>query len=276
MLLSRLASVRAAALIATLALGCSVLPGCKLLPERFHHDRKSARTSGPEIMYSRAQEDMRSQDFSAAIKSLEALIARFPFTPQARQAHIDIIYCYYRAHETESAIDAADTFIRENPTHPRIDYAWYIKGLVDFERTPNVMEKFFHADLNARPPQTARKAFAAFRKVVEDFPKSDYAADSRQRMIYLRNRLADYDLNVARYYVRRGAWVGAAQRSRQLIEQYDGAPAVREALIIMINCYERLGQKDLADRTRGVFAANYSGEVAAVRDATKKPWWKVF
>lgn len=276
MLLSRSASVRVAVLIAAVTLGSSALTGCKLLPERFRHEKKAARTSGPEIMYGRAEQDMRGQDFAAAIKSLEALIARFPFTPQARQARLDLLYSYYRAHETESAIDAADTFIRENPTHPRVDYAWYIKGLVDFERTPNKIEKLFRADLNARPPQTARRAFASFRKVVEDFPKSDYAADSRLRMIYLRNRLADYDLSVARYYVRRGAWVGAAQRSRQLIEQFDGAPAVREALVIMINCYERLGQKELADRTRQVLAANYSGDVAAVKDVTKKPWWKVF
>jgi outer membrane protein assembly factor BamD len=276
MLLSRSAPLRVAMLFAAMLLGSGALSGCKLLPERFQHHKKEARNTGPEIMYNRAQQDLRSQDFSAAIKSLEALLARFPFTPQARQARLDLIYAYYRAHETESALDAADTFIRENPTHPRIDYAYYIKGLVDFERTPNRIEKLFRADLNARPPQTARKAFASFRKLVEDFPKSDYAADSRLRMIYLRNRLADYDLSVARYYVRRGAWVGAAQRSRQLIEQFDGAPAVREALIIMINCYERLGQKDLADQTRRVYAANYSGEVAAVQSAVKKRWWNIF
>ena len=276
MLLSRSAPLRVLMLFAALALGSGAVTGCKLLPERFQHHKREARNSGPEIMYDRAQQDLRSQDFSAAVKSLEALLARYPFTPQARQARLDLIYAYYRARETESALDAADTFIRENPTHPRIDYAWYIKGLVDFERTPNKIERLLRADLNARPPQSAKKAFASFRKVVEDFPKSDYAADSRLRMIYLRNRLADYDLSVARYYVKRGAWVGAAQRSRQLIEQYDGAPAVREALVIMINCYERLGQKELADQTRQVFAANYSGQVAAVKSATKKHWWNIF
>lgn len=276
MLLSRSAPLRAVFLVAAMTVGCGALSGCKLLPERFQPHRKAERATGPEIMYERSQQDLRSQDFNTAIKSLEALLARFPFTPQARQARLDLIYAYYRARETESAIDACETFIRENPTHPRIDYAWYIKGLVDFERTPNKIEKLLRADLNARPPQTARRAFASFRKVVEDFPKSDYAADARLRMIYLRNRLADYDLSVARYYVKRGAWIGAAQRSRQLIEQYDGAPAVREALVIMINCYERLGQKDLADQTRKVFAANYSGDVAAVQAATKKRWWKVF
>lgn len=276
MLLTRCAPMRVLMLAGALLLATGPLTGCKLLPERFQHHKKEARATGPDIMYERAQQDLKSQDFSAAIKSLEALLARFPFTPQARQARLDLIYAYYRAHETESAQDAADTFIRENPTHPRIDYAWYIKGLVDFERTPNKIEKLFHADLNARPPQTATRAFASFRKVVEDFPKSEYAPDARLRMIYLRNRLADYDLSVARYYVKRGAWVGAAQRSRSVIEQYDGAPAVREALSIMIKSYERLGQKELADQTRKVYAANYAGDAAAVKAGKRKHWWSIF
>jgi outer membrane protein assembly factor BamD len=231
--------------------------------------------TGPEIWYQRAHGSMKSQDFDNAIRLFEGLIARYPFAAESRQARLDLIYCYYRGREDESALDAADTFIRENPTHPRIDYAWYLKGLVDFERTPNFLEKFFRADLNERPPQTARKAFASFRKVVEDYPKSEYAHDSRRRMIYLRNRLADYDLYVARYYVKRGAWIAAAQRAKQTIEQYDGAPAVREALAIMIRCYEELGMRDLAEQARTVYAANY--DAAAPSDAgpaKKKRWWK--
>src|SRR5207237_94795 len=111
---------------------------------------------------------------------------------------------------------------------PRVDYAYYIEGLVDFERTPNLIEHLFRADLTQRPPSTARKAFAAFRKVVEQYPKSEYAHDSLQRMVYLRNRLASYEVHVARYYFKRGAYVAAAQRAKGAIEQYDGAPAVRE------------------------------------------------
>src|SRR4029077_2704142 len=112
------------------------------------------------------KKSLDSYDYSSAIKTYEQLTARFPFTDQARQERLDLIYAYYRSGERESATDAADTFIRENPTHPRVDYAWYIKGLVDFERTPNVIEHLFRADLTQRPPSTARKAFAAFKTVV--------------------------------------------------------------------------------------------------------------
>lgn len=246
-----------------------LLGGCKT--NRGEDELKS----GPEIVYARAAKSLAQQDYNNAIRLYEALNARYPFANEARQARLDLIYAYYKGRETESAIDAAETFIRENPTHPRVDYAWYIKGLVDFERTPNVVERFFKVDLDERPPQTARKAFAAFRKVVEDYPKSEYAHDARRRMIHLRNRLADYQLYVARYYMKRGAWVAAAQRAKETIEQYDGAPAVRDALEIMVQAYEQLGMKDLADQTRQVYAANYGGDQQTVVPY-KKPWWKLW
>lgn len=230
--------------------------------------------SDPELLYKQARQRLDAYDYNTAIKAYEALTARFPFTEQARQARLDLIYAYYRAGESESAIDAADQFIRENPTHPRIDYAWYIKGLVDFERTPNVIERFFRVDLTERPPTTARKAFTAFRTVVERFPKSEYAHDARRRMIYLRNRLAEYEVHVAQYYMRRGAFVAAAQRASQAIEQYDGAPAVQAALVVMIEAYERLGLSDLASQTRQVYEANFNGEMP--RSAQSEPWWKIW
>ena len=245
-----------------------LVSGCKT-------NREDDLKSGPEIIYDRAQKSLASQDYDNAIRLYEALNARYPFAAESRQARLDLIFAYYKARETESAIDAAETFIRENPTHPRVDYAWYVKGLVDFERTPNFLERWFKVDLNERPPQTARKAFASFRKVVEDYPKSEYAHDARRRMVYLRNRLADYQLYVARYYMKRGAWVAAAQRAKETIEQYDGAPAVREALEIMVQSYERLGMKELADQTRQVYATNYGGDGNKVVPY-KKPWWKVW
>jgi len=164
---------------------------------RTHRERDEKKAS-PDVLYKRARHDLNSNDFNAAIKIYEQLTARFPFTDEARQSRLDLIYAYYRAGERESATDAAETFIRENPTHPRVDYAWYVKGLVEFERTPNVIEHLFRADLTQRPPSTARKAFAAFKTVVEQYPKSEYAHDSLQRMIYLRNRLASYEVHVAR------------------------------------------------------------------------------
>src|SRR6202011_139337 len=217
------------------------------------HRGKDLTKSSPEVLYKKAHKSLDSYDFQAAIKSYEQLTARYPFTDEARQARLDLIYAYYRAGEKESATDAAETFIRENPTHPRVDYAWYVKGLVEFERTPNAIERLFRADLSKRPPSTARKSFAAFKTVVELYPKSEYAHDSLQRMVYLRDRLASYEVHVARYYLKRGAYIAAAQRAKGAIEQYDGAPAVREALEIMIEAYDKLNLEPLAAQARQVY-----------------------
>jgi len=225
----------------------------------------------PAQMYKKAHKSLESYDFNAAIKQYEQLTARFPFSDEARQARLDLIYAYYRAGEGESATDAAETFIRENPTHPRVDYAWYIRGLVDFDKPPNAIEALFRADLSKRPPINARKSFAAFKTVVEQYPKSEYAHDSLQRMVYLRNRLANYEVHVARYYYKRGAYVAAAQRAKSALDQFDGAPSTREALQILTNSYDQLHLTDMAAQSREVYAANYG----AGGDAPpKKSWWK--
>src|SRR5882762_8040396 len=242
---------------------------------RTHRDR-DAQKSSPEIIYKRARQSLDSYDFNTAIKTYEQLTARFPFTDQARQARLDLIYAYYRAGESESATDAAETFIRENPTHPRVDYAWYIKGLVDFERTPNALEKLFRVDLTQRPPSTARKSFSAFRTVVEQYPKSEYAHDAQQRMIYLRDRLADYEVHVARYYMKRGAYVAAAQRAKGCVDNFDGAPAMKDALKMMIEAYDRLNLKPLADKAREVYQLNYGGDIQQAQADIKRPWWKLW
>jgi outer membrane protein assembly factor BamD len=253
--------------LAALALALLAAAGCRNSPER------DVAQSSPEILYERARRSLNGQDYDNAIRVYEALAARFPFSDQARQARLDLIYAYYRSREDESAIDAAETFIRENPTHPRIDYAWYVKGLVDFERTPNAFERLFRVSLEGRPPQTATRAIASFRTVLEQFPKSEYAHDARRRMIYLRNRLAEYNLNVARYYMKRKAYVAAAQRSKETIEQYDGAPAVQEALEILIEAYTKLDLQELATQTRQVYETNFSAEPPR-RSAARKPWWR--
>jgi len=254
--------------VLALCIALVALSGC-----RTSRDRALSR-QGPEALYSQAQHSLKAYDFNGAIKLYEALTARFPFTNEARQARLDLIYAYYRAGESESAIDAADQFVRENPTHPRVDYAWYVKGLVDFERTPNIMERLFRVDLTERPPTTARKSFAAFKTVVEQYPKSDYAHDARKRMIFLRNRLAEYEVHVATYYLKRGAYVAAAQRAKGAIEQYDGAPAIEEALTILIESYDRLGLKELAAQSRQVYQANYQSDVREAQAAVNKSWWQ--
>jgi outer membrane protein assembly factor BamD len=129
-------------------------------------------------------------------------------------------------------------------------------------------------DLTERPPATARKSFAAFKTVVEQYPRSEYAHDARKRMIFLRNRLADYEVHVASYYLKRGAYVAAAQRSKGAIEQYDGAPAMEEALAILIEAYDRLNLKELAEQTRTVYNANFEGNVRQAQAEVNKSWWQ--
>ena len=252
--------------LALAALLLAVLGGCSTKD-------KLTRLS-PDTLYERASKDLRSSDYQQAIKTYEALTARYPFTDQARQARLDLIYAYYKNKENESATDAAETFIRENPAHPRVDYAWYLKGLVEFERTPNKFERMLGVDISQRPPTTARKSFEAFKVVVERYPKSAYAADSRRRMIYLRNRLAGYEIEIAHYYQTRGAWVAAAQRAQQAVELYDGSPAIKEALRVMIDCYNHLGYAELAANTQKVYQENFPGTDAV--QTSGKRWWKVW
>ena len=230
----------------------------------------------PALVYERASKALHQGDFPLAIRIYEALMARYPFAAETRQSRLDVIYAYYRAGESESAIDAADTFISENPTHPRVDYAWYLKGLTDFERLPNFMERWLHVDLNKRPPTEARRSFLAFATVVEQFPNSEYAHDSRRRMVYLRNRLADYEIAVANYYVERGAYVAAAQRAKVAIEEFDGSPAVREALEIMAYCYDQMELKELAAQTRAMYRNNYEAEAGERATSPKRKWYKLW
>jgi outer membrane protein assembly factor BamD len=263
---SRRSSLGHAALIALLGATLS-LGACKAL----RHKEDTAAT--PEVFYARASKALHEGSYAVAIKTYEALTAKYPFSDAARQSRIDLIYAYYKQREKESAIDAADTFIRENPTHPRIDYAYYIKGLVYFEKDPNFLERWLGVDMSERPPQDLRKSFDAFARVVTQYPHSDYAPDARQRMVYVRNRLADYEIHVARYYLRRGAWVAAIDRSRYVIENYDGAPATRAALEIIVASYQKLGMPDLAADTSKVLALNFPEQAAS---ETRKHWWHVW
>lgn len=226
-----------------------------------------------ERLYELAKRAADNNNFRDAIVYYEQLEARFPFSNSARQGQLDLMYVYYKARQPESAIDQADQFIRENPAHPRVDYAYYIKGLVQFERTPNFLERWFKADLTQRPPIDARSSFQSFQTLVQRFPNSEYAPDARQRMIFLRNRLAAYEIHVAEYYLKRGAYVGAINRAKYAIENYDGAPQIRRALEIMAESYRKLGMPDLAETSERVLAENY-GNVDQIAQEDKDPWWK--
>lgn len=215
----------------------------------------------PENIQSTASDDIRRGNYPSAIQKLEQLEARYPFSAPAKQGQLDLMYAYYKNRDAESAIDQASQFIRENPTHPRVDYAYYIQGLVYFESGASEIERFFGVNIAKRPPQEALKSFQSFQSLLQRYPRSPYAADARQRMVYLRNRLADYEVAVARYYMKRGAYVGAANRARNVIETYDGAPAVEDALRIMASAYRKLGMGDLASVADSVRSANRMPDV---------------
>jgi outer membrane protein assembly factor BamD len=231
---------------------------------------KKRKTLSAEKIYEMARKDLNNSDFASAVRIYEELESRFPFANVSRQAQLDLMYAYYKNRAPESAEDEADQFIRENPTHPRLDYAYYIKGLASFEGIPNFIERWFRADLNKRPPVDARKSFQAFQSLVTRFPNSDYAADARQRMVFLRNKLADYEVAVASYYLDRGAYVGAINRCKYALENYDGAPAIREALIVMVDAYKKLDMPDLSANAAKVLGENFPGPV----DTRKESWWK--
>jgi outer membrane protein assembly factor BamD len=226
----------------------------------------------PDTILAEARKDLRNNNYDNAVTRLEALEARYPFSEQAKQGQLELLYAYYKNREPESAIDQADQFIRENPTHPRVDYAYYIKGLVYFEGGARFLERLFHVDISKRPPQEARQSLQAFQTLVQQYPRSPYAADAHQRMVYLRNKLADYELAVARYYMKRGAFVGAANRARGVIETYDGAPATLDALAIMAEAYRRLGIDDMAVAIDGIIAQNTPADEAG--KPADKPWWR--
>ena len=249
-----------------------VAAGILLLAAGCRSHRDDAK-SGPEVIYAKAQKAIRSSSYGEAVKQLEALQSRFPFSEPARQAQLDLIYAYYKNREVDPAIDAADTFIRENPTNPRVDYAYYMKGLVYFERQANWLERRFNVDLSQRPPVNAKKAFDSFQQLIEKYPHSQYIGDAQQRMIYLRNRLADFELHVAQYYMKRGAYVGALNRAKYCVENYDGAPAVRGSMKVIVDAYRALKMSDLEANAERVYVANYPNDARAV--IKKKHWWAI-
>jgi outer membrane protein assembly factor BamD len=217
---------------------------------------------GPELLYQRGYDAMEGSNFAGAIQYFNALEARYPFSPETRQAQLDLIYLYYRSLQPEAAIAAAEEFERENPTHERLDYCLYMRGLVYFDQAPNIIEKLLRVDLSLRPPKDTLRSFSAFQELIRRFPNSEYVPDARQRMVYLRNRLADYENHVADYYIRRGAFVAAINRAKYALEHYPEAPQLEKTLQILVVAYERLGMTDLAADTRRVLRQTF-GDAAA-------------
>lgn len=210
--------------------------------------------------YEKAQNFAARGNYGRAIQIFEAIQARYPFSDLSRQIQLELMHSYYKSGNPVQAVDIADTFIRENPIHPRVDYALYIKGLAYFETDPGMLERWFRKDTTKRPPKDLERSYGSFRQLVERFPSSTYAPDAEQRMRYIKNRLAAYENHVAAYYLRRGAYVAALNRAKAAIEQYNGAESNSHSLEIMAEAYEALGMSELAADTRRVLASNFPDE----------------
>jgi len=207
--------------------------------------------------YEEAQEAIARNNFRRGIQIFEAIQARYPFSDLSRQIQLELMYAYYKSGQREQAIDAADTFMRENPIHPRVDYALYIKALSFFESEAGFLERRFKKDVTERPPKDVDQAYSALRRLVERYPASQYAPDAQQRMVFLKNRLAAYENHVADYYLRRGAYVAALNRAKNALEEYNGADSNARSLELMAKAYDELGMADLAADARRVLALNF-------------------
>jgi outer membrane protein assembly factor BamD len=228
-------------------------------------------------LFAEAKNAIADGNFEKGIKYYEKLEARYPYGRYAQQAQLEVAYAYYKQQEPAAALAACDRFIRLHPTHPNVDYAYYLKGLVNFNEDLGVLGYVADQDLTERDPKAARESFEAFKELVTRFPDSKYAADATARMKYLVNALAAHEVHVARYYMKRGAYVAAANRAQFAVRTYPDAPANEEALFIMVKAYDALGLNDLRDGSERVMKKNFPNSEYYKRGLNRsEPWWKLW
>jgi len=249
-----------------------VVGGCGLLPEQID-DTKSWSANK---LYGVAKENLAEGNYARAIELFEKLEARYPYGPYAQQAQLEVAYAYYKDNEPVSAMAACDRFIKLHPNHPNVDYAYYLKGLANFVEDQGLLAQLSDQDMSERDPRAAKEAFEAFRDLVSRFPDSKYTPDALARMRYLVNALASHEVHVARYYYTRGAYVAAANRGKYVLEHYQQAPALEEALAIMAQSYDRLGLAVPRDDALKVLRHNFpnSPYLAGAQVKPGKSWWK--
>ncbi len=218
--------------------------------------------SSAEELYSQAQTALQGRNYDRAIRLYRALTIRYPFGRHAEQAHLDMAYAQYRARQYEAGLTTLDRFIRTYPTHPNVDYAWYLKGLMHYDQAMGFLRRMMPGQLVDRDQESARRSFMDFQELIQRFPDSRYVADARQRMVFLRNAMAEHEIVIGEYYYTRQAYIAALNRSKYVIENYPGAPANIDALLLMERAYEQLDMEQLASDTRKTLEYNYSDELA--------------
>lgn len=229
-----------------------------------------------EKLYAEARDELNSGNYTRAVKLYETLEARYPYGRFAQQAQMDLAYTHYKDNEPELAVAAADRFIKLHPAHPNIDYIYYLKGLVYFNDDSGMLAKWAGQDMSERDPKAARESFLAFRELTTRFPDSKYAVDAREKMEKLVNALGGNEMHVARYYMKRGAYLAAANRAQGVLKDYANTRYPEEALAITITAYDKLGMTQLRDDSKRVLQLNYpkSHYLQQPWAVEEMPWWR--
>jgi len=253
------------ALMTLTAAGCGLLPDVK----------DEAAGWNAEQLYKNAHGAMLDGNYTRAIKLYETLEARYPYGRYAQQAILEGAYSNWRQGEQATATAACDRFIRTYPNHPNVDYAYYLKGLVYFREDQGLFGYVYELDLAERDPKQMRESFAAFKELAQKFPQSRYTEDAQERMRYLTNALGMYEVNVARYYYERGAYVAAANRAQAALISHPRTPSNEHALDVMVKSYRKLGLTQLADDAQRILEKTFP-QSAYVAGLPAKPWWKIW
>ena len=251
---------------------CLLAAGCSSTP-----DDKTANWSTDRI-YSEARDELNGGSYDKAVPLLEKLEGRAAGTPLAQQAQLDKAYAQYKAGDKAQAIATLDRFMKLHPASPALDYALYLKGLVNFNDDLGLFSWLSRQDLSERDQKAAKDSFESFRELSTRFPESRYAQDARQRMTYIVNSLAQYEVHVARYYYQRGAYLAAINRAQTAITDYQGVPALEEALFLIVQSYDKLNMPDLRDDAKRVLEKNYPQTPYLTQGFKDKaqPWWKLW
>jgi outer membrane protein assembly factor BamD len=255
-----------------------LLSSCGLLPKSA--DPEEQKNWSASKFYSEAKAELNGGNFAAAIKLFESLEARYPYGRYAQQTQLEVAYAHYKDNEKASAIAAADRFIKLHPNHANVDYAYYLRGLANFNDDLGLMgiitEMISGQDMSERDPKASRESFENFKALVTRFPNSKYSPDAILRMNYLVNMVAMLEVHVARYYMRRGAYVAAVNRAQVALKDHPQTPATEEALAIMVKAYHALEMIDLRDDADRVMRKNFpNSQYLADSPVTDgRPWWR--
>jgi len=262
--------IRSVTALAAFALALA-LSGCGLFGDKT--DPRKDWTAAE--YYKAAKEEFDNHNWDAAIKLYEQLESKFPFGRFAQQAQLEVAYAYYKQGDSAQSVSALDKFIKLHPNHPNIDYALYLKALVNFKEDLGPLARVISQDLADRDPKAARESFEGFKELVTRFPDSRYTPDSRERMVYLVEALARQEIHVARYYLSRGAYLAAVNRAQDAIVKFPNSPIHKDALEVMIEGYDRMGMAELRDDARKVLQKNFPADrMASEGENRTKPWWK--